>query len=392
VQREAKGEAVYYFAKQQLVFLVSVFFVWCLLGFEQTYGQQASPQSSTADQEAETADRSDSEEQRETDEMPVFVSDSNTGYIDNAIIGTQFRVRADGGFGSNAPDRAEFFYGACGCARDVPNPPANVPNANGDVLNPDAPGPSGTIIPGAILTSPLIETELDYQELRFDYEYAFRRNFSLFVEVPLRFIDGDVLGSQSGLGDVRAGFKWGLLDNPQHQLTFQLRGYFPTGDAEEGLGTDHASIEPGLLYFGRLNERWTMAAELRYLAPIDGTTGRGTGFSEDYAGDVLRYGLGFGYDFELASGTRVTPVVELVGWSVLGGLALSSADGTPFGTTFPGFGYRETDGENIANLKFGLRFAFRGRRSLYVGYGAALTDDVWYDDVVRIEFRSAYGR
>ncbi len=77
---------------------------------------------------------------------------------------------------------------------------------------------------------------------------------------------------------------------------------------------------------------------------------------------------------------------------MLGGLALSSADGTPFGTTFPGFGYREVDGENIANLKFGLRFGFSNKRSLYVGYGAALTDDVWYDDVVRVEFRSDYGR
>ncbi len=372
--------------------VASVFCAWCLLGAEQAFGQQTPAQSSTEDRAEDTADRSDSDEQRDIDETPIFVSDSNTGYIDNAIIGTRFRVRADSGSGVDSPDRAEFFYGACGCARVVPNPPDNVPNANGDVLNPDAPGPTGTPIPGAILTSPLIETNLDYQELRLDYEYAFSGNFSLFVEVPLRFVDGDVLGSQSGLGDVRAGFKWGLLDSPQHHLTFQLRGYFPTGKAEDALGTDHASVEPGLLYFGRLNERWTMAAELRYWAPIDGTSGRGTGFSEDYAGDVLRYGLGFGYDFELASGTIVTPVVEVVGWSVLGGLTISSADGTPAGTGVPGFGYREVDGENITNLKFGLRFGFSGRRSLYVGYGAALTDDVWYDDVVRVEYRSSYGR
>jgi len=208
----------------------------------------------------------------------------------------------------------------------------------------------------------------------------------------VRFVDGEWLGSSSGLGDIRAGFKWGLLNNPNHHLTFQLRGYFPTGDAKAGLGTDHASVEPGLLYFGRLNERWTMAAELRYLAPIDGTSGRGTGFSEDYSGDVVRYGLGFGYDFRLASGTTVTPVVEVVGWSVLGGLTLSSADGTPFGTTLPGFGYREVDGDNIVNLKLGLRFGFGEKHSIFAGYGTALTDDHWYDDVVRIEYRSSYGR
>jgi len=87
----------------------------------------------------------------------------------------------------------------------------------------------------------------------------------------------------------------------------------------------------------------------------------------------------------------VTPVLEVVGWSVLGGLALSSADGTPVGTLVPGFGYREVDNEDIANLKFGLRFGLRDQRSIYVGYGTALSSDVWYDDVVRIEYRGGYG-
>lgn len=377
------------FSMQQWVLTTVIFAASGLLGSPQAFGQQSSAQSSTDSREA---DQSESNDRSETVETPLLVSDSKTGYIDNAIISTRFRVRVDGGYGVDSPDRAEFFYAACGCARVVPFPPANVPNANGDVLNPDAPGPSGTVIPGMILTSPLIETDLDYNEIRFDFEYAFKRNFSLFAEVPVRFIDGKILGSKSGLGDVRAGLKWGLLDSAQDHLTFQLRAYLPTGDAKEGLGTDHLSIEPGLLYFGRLNDGWTMAAELRYWMPINGTTGRPEVFPDDYAGDVLRYGLGFGYDFQLASGRSVTPVVELVGWSVRGGLALSSADGTPAGTGVPGFGYRKTDGENITNLKFGLRFGLRDQRSLYVGYGTALTNDVWYDDVVRVEYRAGYGR
>jgi len=368
---QLEATMLYHTSNKLTIVLAGAFVAMCLLNSEQVYGQQTSSQDSRDER-----DKS-SDEERDSGETPVFVSDSNTGYIDNA---------------GYSPDRAEFFYGACGCARDVPNPPANVPNANGDVLNPNAPGPSGTVIPGAILTSPLIETELDYQEVRLDFEYALRYNFSLFAEVPMRFVNGKILDNYSGLGDIRAGFKWGLLDDPRHDLTFQLRGYFPTGDAEKGLGTDHASVEPGLLYFGRLDDGWSVAAEFRYWIPIDGTSGRGTPFTEDYAGDVLRYGLGFGRDFELASGTMVTPVVEVVGWSVLGGLALSSADGTPFGTTFPGHGYREVDGENIVNLKFGLRFGFKDRRSLYVGVGKALTDDLWYDEVVRVEWRSNYGR
>mgnify|MGYP000055234452 CR=1 FL=1 len=317
--------------------------------------------------------------------MPVFVSDSNTGYIDNAYIRTRFQIRFDSGSNANTPDRAEFFYGACGCARVVPLPPQNTPRPDGEVLNPEAPGPVGPVIPGAILSSPLIETSLDYQDIRLDYEHAFNERFSVFVEAPIRFIDGDVIGSTEGLADVRAGFKWGLVNSASHQLTFQLKAYLPTGDAEEGLGSDHTSIEPGLLYFRRIDEHWTTSAELRYLYSTGGTNGRSTGFDEDYDGDIVRYGLGVGYDFMMSDTTRVTPVLELVSWIVLGGLALESSDGTPMTAQ-----YRQTDGDTITNLKFGLRVNFERDRSIYIGYGKSLTDEWWYDDIIRAEFRTGF--
>ena len=317
--------------------------------------------------------------------MPLFVSDSNTGYIDNAYIKTRFQIRFDTGFDANTPDRAEFFYGACGCARVVPLPPQNTPRADGEVLNPEAPGPVGPVIPGAILSSPLIETSLDYQDIRLDYEYAVNDRFSVFIEAPIRFIDGEVIGSSEGLADIRTGFKWGLVNTASHQLTFQLKAYLPTGDAEEGLGSDHASIEPGLLYFRRINEHWTTSAELRYLYSTGGTNGRSTGFDEDYDGDIVRYGLGVGYDIMMSDTIRVTPVLELVSWIVLGGLALESTDGTPMTAQ-----YRQTDGDTITNLKFGLRVSFDRDRSIYVGYGKSLTDDSWYDDIIRAEFRTGF--
>ena len=37
------------------------------------------------------------------------------GYVDDAIVGSQVRIRFDAGFKDNAPDRAEFFYPQCGC-------------------------------------------------------------------------------------------------------------------------------------------------------------------------------------------------------------------------------------------------------------------------------------
>ena len=44
---------------------------------------------------------------------------SMVGYIDDAIIESQVRVRFEVGLGNHAPDRAEFFYAKCGCYRDL---------------------------------------------------------------------------------------------------------------------------------------------------------------------------------------------------------------------------------------------------------------------------------
>ena len=48
------------------------------------------------------------------------------------------------------------------------------------------------------------------------------------------------------------------------------------------------------------------------------------------------------------------------------------------------------DGVNIVNAKFGGRLVLGSRNSLYVGYGKALTDAVWYDDVLRFEYRVGF--
>ena len=50
----------------------------------------------------------------------------------------------------------------------------------------------------------------------------------------------------------------------------------------------------------------------------------------------------------------------------------------------------EADGTTIVNLKLGARID-RGRSdSVCVGYGVALTDDVWYDDILRVEYRYTF--
>lgn len=308
--------------------------------------------------------------------------DSNNGYIDNAIVGTQLRLRIDFSFDSDRPDRAEFLYGKCDCfARNLGQDAAS-------------PGPA---------------FDADFQEIELAYEHALTERFSLFGEIPLRSVE--ILLSQpldpdrpnlsnSGLGDLRAGFKYALIARRDRYLTLQTRAYLETGDADDALGTGHSSIEPGLLYFGELSERSSIAAEIRYWHPLSGSSQPGKADNprelrienadppdpplrnDDFAGDVLRFGLGFSRDLEGAR-FRFTPVVELVGWYVLDGYS-TPATAPPDN---PHAFIDEADGDTIVNLKLGTRIRTDDRGSLYVGWGQALTSEVWYEGIFRFEYR-----
>ena len=59
-----------------------------------------------------------------------------------------------------------------------------------------------------------------------------------------------------------------------------------------------------------LRERWTVFGEVRDWIATDGS---------DFAGNVLRYGVGVGYDVYRSCTWRITPVLEGVGWTVLSG-------------------------------------------------------------------------
>jgi len=48
------------------------------------------------------------------------------------------------------------------------------------------------------------------------------------------------------------------------------------------------------------------------------------------------------------------------------------------------------DGSNIVNLKFGARAIFDNGSSIYAGWGHSLTDQIWYKNIVRIEYRYAF--
>jgi hypothetical protein len=263
---------------------------------------------------------------------------NDTGYIDSAIPRSHFRLRYEAAYDDNRPDRAEFFYAKCGC------------------FGGSAPGPR------------LSETRVDYQDITGYLEWAASDRFSAFVEAPVRFLNPEQNANTAGFADMNFGVKAALVATQETYFTFQFKTYLPTGDSRHGLGTDHVSLEPGLLFNQKLAEGLRLEGEFRPWIPIGGT---------DFAGNILRYGLGVSYDAYKSEKIRLVPVIEFVGWTVLNGKEL----------VFPEDFVKNAAGDTIVNGKFGLRAYFGENSSIYAGYGRALTGDVWYKDIFRVEYR-----
>lgn len=274
-----------------------------------------------------------------------LLSDSGVGYIDSAILANRFRFRYDASYNADQPARAEFFWAVNGVSGPGPGP----------------------------------ETSIDYQDLMPYFECRFAPNISVFGELPIRFLDPEIQDNTAGLGDSNVGLKASLFSTPDTALTMQLRTYIASGDAARGLGNNHASLEPGLLFFHRCNDLLIFEAELKDWIPIDGT--------ENVAGNVIRYGLGSTLNL-LDNGTcRLGGVAEFVGWTVLDGKTVVASDlgGGVINTQLV-----DAVGDTIINFKGGARLWFNQNHSLYAGYGRALTGDVWYSDTFRIEMMTQF--
>jgi hypothetical protein len=265
-------------------------------------------------------------------------SESSVGYIDSAIPKNTVRLRYDSGFDDNRPERAEFFY----------------PQKFDPVT-----GPAKT------------ETKVDFRELTAYLEWAPAERLSGFLEVPERFLEPEVNPDRAGLGDINFGAKLALLAEDEGFLTFQFRTYVPTGAGRLGLGTNHVSLEPALLFNYHLSEQVLLEGEFRDWIPVGGT---------DFAGNTIRYGVGLSYPVEVGSGVKVAPVVEFVGWTVLNGKDEVAPSGTDLSAA----------GDTIVNAKVGARTTLGDFGQIYVGYGRALTGTVWYKDMLRLEYRLTF--
>jgi hypothetical protein len=266
------------------------------------------------------------------------VSDSSVGYIDPAIPGNVFRFRFDAANEDRRPTRAEFFY------------PKGAPSG------PGLPDP---------------QPRVNFQELSAYLELAASERLSAFVNLPVRFLEPAKNGDHAGFSDLDAGFKFAFLRAEDQVATFQLRTYAPTGDSRRGLGTHHTSLEPAILLYERLSDRLGLESELRLWVPVGGT---------DFAGEIVRYGIGLHYDLFRTEHCTFTPVMEFIGWTVLDG---KESGVLPSGGTF----IEDAAGQTIINAKLGMRVKLEDWADFYVGYGRPLTGDRWYENIVRVELR-----
>jgi hypothetical protein len=315
------------------------------------------------------------------------------GYLDDPIPRTNFRLRYDAGFDMNRPDRAEYFYATW---RELSFHPHGITNTGGVFFDPKAGGPEQ------------LPAKIDYQEASAYGEYAVTKRFSIFVDIPVRFVDFD--GNQEdpdresfpeprsenvnevsphnnvgGISDVQYGIKAALLADPDQYLTFQFRTYIPTGEASKGLGTGHVSVEPSLLYYKRLTDRVTTQEQFTVWAPVEGGAA---------SGPILMYGAGVSYDVYKNCGLRIAPVAEVVGWTVLYGFESefgpTNAINEPTVRVPMTHGATDAAGDTIVNAKLGVRAYFGDRQDMYIGYGRSLTGDTWYKDIFRVEYRIGF--
>ncbi len=327
-------------------------------------------------------------------------AESSVGYLDNAIPMTMFRLRYDDSLNVNRFDRAEYFYADWKELSFHPHGILKNGIFQGTFFDPHALGPQQS--PG----------QLNSQEISAYLEYAVHSRLSGFVDLPVRFVHFGLVeedldrdnrpplvkefpeqeekrnpsNSPNGLSDIQFGFKAALVAEPDQYLTFQFCTYSPTGDPRTGLGTGHWSVEPSLLYHKRL-DRWSLQGQFSDWIPLHGGPA---------AGNVLKYGAGVGYDVFRRGTFHVTPITELVGWTVLDGFESFFSPGAVI-PQLPGLGLEPEDhgvasaaGDTIINAKVGVRTYFGHGSDVYLGWGHSLTGDRWYKDIFRVEYRFVF--
>jgi outer membrane protein OmpA-like peptidoglycan-associated protein len=197
----------------------------------------------------------------------------------------------------------------------------------------------------------------------------------LNLGLPVYLVNNASVGSDTiegaTIGDLRAQLKYSIL-NPEEDVVgvaLQVRGVFPTGDAEAFTSSDSISIRPGAIVDVKI-DRLLLAANM--LVNIQDSRSFG---NLEVSNEFI---YGFGAQYEILSNRLL-----------LGGEIYGSSDFNNF------FDEEETPVEGLLGLKLrtdmGLNFEVGGGGGLVAGYGApayrvfggvryANYDNDWDDD------------
>jgi hypothetical protein len=268
------------------------------------------------------------------------VLDNAAAYIDNAIPGNIARLRFDGAYDDHNPFRGELLWAK--------------------------PGSAGV---------PLAERSLNYQVFSGYLELMVGDRVSVFGDIPGMFVNPENNQSASGVGDISAGFKVLIVNDPWSTWSFQLTATASTGDPRQGLGAGHdGSLEPAILAFIPLGDKLAFSGQLGYILPLETT---------DFDSDVLHYGVGLQYRVYEDEHFHITPVVEAVGWTFFGGKDLVVA---PDGASVTVGATNQT----ILDVNLGLRVNVGGHFDVYGGYSLPVFGDKSYEEGFRVEVRFAF--
>jgi hypothetical protein len=258
------------------------------------------------------------------------------------------RIRGDAAADWEFPDRIEYFWPKVG-----PPKGPQLPEARG-------------------------EPNVDYQEVSFYIERGSDR-FSVGTDLPIRAVDPVIRRNTTGFADMRVTTKTVLLDGKDWQLTQVFHTYIPTGSFRRGTGNGHVSLEPGVAWRYKWSDVTYFHGDLTYWFPIAGDL--------FHSGQMLNYGIGISHIWIDTDKWAIMPTLELNAWTLLDGRQTF-----PFEVDDPTDPRGEIDTVSILNIHPGLRWVCDtagdcGVREFGISSGIAITEDHWYEEILRLELR-----
>jgi hypothetical protein len=290
---------------------------------------------------------------------PRWVNAANAAFFQDTVRPRNTtRLRWDAGQNVVLPERAEFFW-----AR---------------------PGELGGRGPRRI------ENRVNYNTLSLYQEIASER-FAFFIEVPYTNVQPAINPSDANFGDINLGTKSLLIDCELLQVTFQFKTFIPTGNARNGLGTGHASLEPALLSALKLSPLTYLQGMLAEWIPLGGD---GT-----YAGAIIHYHLSLNHQFFRRGPFELIGTGEFNGWTFQDGANANRAlvgprnaagDLAAANITQLNNNPASASGVTYVTMGPGLRLVYCENFDIGFGAAFALSQNHWADQLYRTEVRFRY--